>query len=74
MPLLVEDNYRADGWLGALVGMLKYYRFVADSEVDAGMPPLEQELGDRGKVGSQHAAGPGKLLLQRHQRSYDSTI
>ncbi|XP_072030884.1 uncharacterized protein [Amphiura filiformis] len=58
VPLLVEDDYKADGWLGALVGMLKYYKFVADTEVDSSLPPLLQEIGNKGKVGSKYSAGP----------------
>ncbi|XP_038078512.1 uncharacterized protein LOC119745902 isoform X2 [Patiria miniata] len=52
IPLLVEEDYRADGWLGALVGTLLYFKFFEDSQLEQNLPYLIQEIGNRGKVGA----------------------
>jgi hypothetical protein len=54
VPLMVEEGYRADGWLGMLLGMRLWYSFcgrVLESEADfeGKMEELCRELGDRGQ-------------------------
>ncbi|XP_033102487.1 uncharacterized protein LOC117105451 isoform X2 [Anneissia japonica] len=53
IPLLVQPNYTADGWLGALIGTLKYYPFFKDTMVTTEFPKIRNEIGERGKVNSQ---------------------
>ena len=53
VPLLLEEDYVPDGWLGALTGMLKYFKFLSDEQVYTNLSDLVGELGDRGKVGSK---------------------
>ena len=51
VPLLVEKDYSADGWLGALVGTLLYFKFFEDAQLEQNLPYLVQELGNRAKEG-----------------------
>ncbi|XP_022083194.1 uncharacterized protein LOC110975222 [Acanthaster planci] len=55
IPLLVEEDYNADGWLGALVGTLLYFKFFEDGQVEQNLPHLVQEIGSRGKAGQGDA-------------------
>jgi len=50
VPLLLEKNYKADGWLGAILGTKLYLDFTNLVLFDKGFPSLLKELGDRGKV------------------------
>ncbi|XP_071789449.1 uncharacterized protein [Asterias amurensis] len=52
VPLLVEKDYSADGWLGALVGTLLYFKFFEDAQLEQNLPYLVQELGNRAKEGA----------------------
>eukprot|EP01047_Picozoa_sp_COSAG01_P007366 COSAG01_NODE_279_length_19520_cov_41.772154_19_plen_1481_part_01 len=56
VPLMVEEGYRADGWLGMLLGTRLYYGFfcaVLSSEAafEGKMEELCRELGERGQAG-----------------------
>ncbi|XP_072035924.1 uncharacterized protein [Amphiura filiformis] len=48
IPLLVEADYKADGWLGALIAMKLYTRAYSDGILEKDMPALIRELGNRG--------------------------
>jgi hypothetical protein len=55
VPLMMEEGYRADGWLGMLLGVRLYYVFFGNTlSSDAGfegkMEELCRELGERGKA------------------------
>ena len=55
MPLMLEEGYRAKGWLGMLLGVRLYYKFcgvVLESEAafEAEVEELCRELGQRGKA------------------------
>ena len=55
VPLMLADGYRADGWLGMLVGTRMWYGFYGSVLTDASafemkMSELCRELGPRGKV------------------------
>jgi hypothetical protein len=55
VPLMVEDGYRADGWLGLLLGTRLWYAFygstlASDSAFQDKMQELCREVGDRGKI------------------------
>ncbi len=56
IPLLVEDSYDPDGWLGALVGMLLYYKIINKDTLAKQLPLIMKELGDSGRTG-----GAGRL-------------
>ncbi|XP_071962694.1 uncharacterized protein [Antedon mediterranea] len=52
LPLIVQHNYTADGWLGAFIGTLKYYPLYKDSMVATEFQNIKSEIGERGKVNS----------------------
>ena len=54
VPLLVEEGYRADGWLGMLLGTRVWYSFcgtvlLGEASFEGKMEELCRELGKRGK-------------------------
>lgn len=48
---MVEPNYNPDGWLGALIGTLKYYKFYDESVKPSEYVELLHTLGNMGKQG-----------------------
>ena len=54
VPLMLVDGYRADGWLGMLIGTRMWYSFygpvlLEDSLFEGRMSELCRDLGDRGR-------------------------
>ena len=49
IPLMMQRNYKADGWLGMLVGTKLWIDFHSKHVIDAGVGKLIKELGGRGK-------------------------
>ncbi|XP_030843690.1 uncharacterized protein LOC105447546 [Strongylocentrotus purpuratus] len=49
VPLMLEEGFEPKGWLGALMGMDKYFPLYSDSLMKKTLPELVKELGDRGK-------------------------
>eukprot|EP01048_Picozoa_sp_COSAG05_P004418 COSAG05_NODE_237_length_13170_cov_25.700558_5_plen_1165_part_00 len=57
VPLMLEERYRANGWLGMLLGVRLWYAFcgsvlLSESAFEGKMEELCRELGDRGKEGT----------------------
>jgi hypothetical protein len=57
VPLMVEEGYRADGWLGMLLGARLYYVLYgstvsSEAAFEGKMEELCRELGERGKGGA----------------------
>eukprot|EP01047_Picozoa_sp_COSAG01_P050311 COSAG01_NODE_5073_length_4506_cov_3.537781_2_plen_476_part_00 len=55
VPLLLEEGYRADGWLGMLLGTRMWYGFLganveSESAFEGKIEELCRELGERGKI------------------------
>ncbi|XP_071962693.1 uncharacterized protein [Antedon mediterranea] len=50
IPLIVEQGYVADGWLGALIGTLIYFPMFDDSKLETEINRIVSEIGDRGKM------------------------
>eukprot|EP01051_Picozoa_sp_SAG22_P002868 SAG22_NODE_133_length_18379_cov_34.571937_1_plen_1946_part_00 len=62
IPLMLADGYRADGWLGMLIGTRMWYGFYGAVLSDASlfeqrMSELCRDLGERGKKGTVSAVG-----------------
>jgi hypothetical protein len=62
VPLMVEEGYRADGWLGMLLGVRLYYAFLgstlsSDAGFEGKMEELCRELGERGRQTQQQVGG-----------------
>ena len=54
IPLMLEEGYSANGWLGMLLGVRLYYVFygsvlASDAAFEGKMDELCRELGERGK-------------------------
>ena len=63
IPLMMQRNYTADGWLGMLVGTKLWIDFQSKQVIDSGVGKLIKELRGRGKdVGTTD--GPGGELIQ----------
>ena len=50
IPLLLEADYKPDGWLGLVLGMELYYAFYSEEELDKNMPKLLKLLGENSSV------------------------
>ena len=54
IPLMMEEGYRANGWLGMLLGVRMWYAFcgsvlLSEAAFEGKMEELCRELGDRGR-------------------------
>ncbi|XP_041481648.1 uncharacterized protein LOC121428847 [Lytechinus variegatus] len=49
VPLMLQDGFSPEDWLGALMGMKRYYPVFSDDLMRQSLPDLIKELGDRGK-------------------------
>ena len=49
IPLMMQRNYKADGWLGMLVGTKLWIDFQSKYVIEAGAEKLIKELGGRGR-------------------------
>lgn len=56
IPLMMETDYKPDGWLGILVSTKLYYKFCSDDEMTASMEGLLKELGNRGRAAASSPA------------------
>ena len=48
VPVLLEDGYKPDGWLGLFVGMQLYYELFSSELMEKNMPALIRDIGKRG--------------------------
>ena len=48
VPVLLEDGYKPDGWLGLFVGMQLYYELFSTELMEKNMPALIRDIGQRG--------------------------
>ena len=46
---MLQDQFTPEDWLGALMGMKKYYPMFSDDRMKQCLPDLVSELSDRGK-------------------------
>ena len=49
IPLMMQHKYKADGWLGMIVGAKLWFDFQSKHVIEAGVRKLIKELGGRGK-------------------------
>ena len=40
IPVLVEDRYKPDGWLGFVLGTKLYYKCCTDAQIQTQMPEI----------------------------------
>ena len=51
IPILVEDGYRPDGWLGLLVGTKLYYTCCSDAQIQLQMPEIVKAIKESSNTG-----------------------
>ena len=68
IPLMMQRNYKADGWLGMLVGTKLWIGFQSKQTVDSGVGKLIKELGGRGKDGVT-TDGPPEAVIRPSETS-----
>eukprot|EP00026_Physarum_polycephalum_P003089 Phypoly_transcript_03098.p1 GENE.Phypoly_transcript_03098~~Phypoly_transcript_03098.p1 ORF type:complete len:657 (+),score=97.00 Phypoly_transcript_03098:524-2494(+) len=49
VPLMMQQGYRADGWLGLALGAKLWYDFTSEDNWDTKITGLFKEIGERGK-------------------------
>ena len=64
IPLMMEKNYKADGWLGMLLGTKLCIGFQTKDNIDSGVTKLVKELAGRGKD-VDHTDGPPKKRIRK---------
>ena len=68
IPLKMQRNYTADGWLGMLVGPKLWIDFHCKRDIDSGVGKLIKELGGRGKD-VDATDGPVEALIRQREAS-----
>ena len=64
IPLMMEKNYKADGWLGMLLGTKLSIGFESKDNIDSGVTKLVKELAGRGRD-VDHTDGPPKKRIRK---------
>ena len=72
IPLMMQRNYKPDGWLGMLLGTKFWIDFHSKTVVKPGVTKLIKELGGRGKDGDV-TDGPSELVVQAVQADIVAT-
>ncbi|KAL9981622.1 hypothetical protein ACROYT_G010348 [Oculina patagonica] len=62
IPLMMQRNYQADGWLGMLVGTKLWIGFQSKQIVDSAVGKLIKELNGRGKDGDTTDGSPEAVI------------
>ena len=68
IPLMMQRNYTADGWLGMLVGTKLWIGFQSKQVITSGVGKLIKELGGRGKD-LDTTDGPGEAVIRPSEAS-----
>ena len=63
IPLMMQRNYKPNGWLGMLLGTKLWINFQSKHVIDSGVRRLIKELGGRGKD-VDTTDGPGEALIR----------
>ena len=59
VPLMMQSKYRADGWLGMIVGTKLWFSFTEAQKFELSIEALKKELGERGKpINTTHGEEP----------------
>ena len=72
IPLMMQRNYKPDGWLGMLVGTKFWIDFHSKHVIEQGVTKLVKELGGRGKD-VDVTDGPSKPVVQAVQADIVAT-
>jgi len=58
IPLMVETDYKPDGWLGIMLGAKLWYDFRTPESFGSALEQVIKQLGERGKGGASITASP----------------
>ncbi|KAJ7387415.1 hypothetical protein OS493_004410 [Desmophyllum pertusum] len=72
IPLMMQRNYKADGWLGMLVGTKLWIDFQSKQVIDLGVGKLVKELAGRGKD-IDVTDGPTEVVIRPSEASVLTT-
>ncbi|KAJ7387416.1 hypothetical protein OS493_004411 [Desmophyllum pertusum] len=72
IPLMMQRNYKADGWLGMLVGTKLWIGFQSKQVIDSGVGKLVKELAGRGKD-IDVTDGPTEAVIRPSEASVFTT-
>ncbi|KAJ7387417.1 hypothetical protein OS493_004412 [Desmophyllum pertusum] len=72
IPLMMQRNYKADGWLGMLVGTKLWIGFQSKQVIDSGVGKLVKELAGRGKY-IDVTDGPTEAVIRPSEASVLTT-
>ena len=68
IPLMMEENFKPDGWLGIIVGTKLWFDFRGHEIAHASIEKLKKELGNRGKRANVNES----LVVHKHTDEVDS--
>ena len=57
IPILVEDGYKPDGWLGILQGTKLYYKCCTAAQIEKEMPALVSAINALSGTGTEAVDG-----------------
>lgn len=72
IPLIVEQDYEADGWLGPLVLNRLYFDFTQETSFGDMMAKLVKEIGCRGKLCQKKCKCDGELRCAASRQLTDN--
>ena len=72
IPLLMEANFKPEGWLGILQGTLLYTDMSSDDKMTTGIEKLIKELGNRGCSASDEADGRQNVSIRNRYLYWES--
>ncbi|XP_055865765.1 uncharacterized protein LOC106061311 isoform X1 [Biomphalaria glabrata] len=69
IPLLLQNKYTPDGWLGFLLGSKIFFEFTGKYDFNAKLADLLREIGERGKIKKKVN---GNMMVSNLQQSLNS--
>ena len=57
IPVLVEDGYKPDGWLGLVLGTKLYYKCCTDAHIEKQMPEIIKAIKESSIQGTDAVDG-----------------
>ncbi|KAJ8321643.1 hypothetical protein KUTeg_000114 [Tegillarca granosa] len=72
VPLRMEQAYKADGWLGIIIGAKKYYDFSGKYHFNSIIEDLVKELRGRFRLDQEHAIPQGSLEVYSQPDRFSS--
>ena len=74
IPLLLERDYKADGWLGVFIGTRLYNDFITEDTMNNSINRLVRELGRRGRLRNMGRHTERWVWLLRNKTSFNNAL